>query len=502
MAEQWRPDLRSSDYQAMAPFWTMIDDILGGAPAIRKAGERYLPRFPSEDLEAYNRRLSVAPWTPLYAAAVRQLAAKPFEREVQITTEPLPPAYDQVREDVDGAGNHLNVFAGEVFYAGINAGVDWIFVDYPRMPDGSTLADEREAGARPMWWRVPAHRLLAVYEAFTGVGTEIVHARIDETTTEINEWGVEEVFHRVRVLNREQLENGLYDVPTWKLYEQSSKERDAWSPVSEGVLTIGVIPLVPFLTGRRIDGSWRLHPPMRDLAYMQITEYQAASNLAEIQTMTAFPMLKALGVEAPDGGWVRGPRVVLEAPMADGGSYGDYAYIEPSGTAAASLREDLERIRREMREEGMQPLLPTSGNVTATATAIAESKAHSAAQAWALRLKDALEQAFVYTAMWLDDASTEIEVNVFTDFAVDASNLDAMNIVREMQADGTISREACIAEAKRRNILMPEYDAEADLKTIAEEGEDEDEGDIRAALLPPLPLAGEPPQLSGMDEEE
>ena len=510
------PDRQSSAYEVMAPYWRMIEDILGGAPAIRKAGEKYLPRFEKEPEENYRRRVEVAPWTPLYAASVRQLAAKPFEREVQVNADPIPPGVKALVENIDGGGNHLSVFASDVFYAGINAGVDWIFVDYPRMRPGATLADERAMGARVFWYRIPALRMLAVYEAFTGAGTETVHARIDESTVETDENGAEVVIARVRVIWRAEVPpteqeqsqgitaTGRYGAPQWALYEQRLADQGkstAWEVVDEGVFTIPQIPLAPFVTARRTDGSWLIRPPMRDLAYMQISEYQMASNLAEVQTMTAYPMLKARGVGAPDSGWVRGPRVVLEAPMADGGHMGDFAYIEPAGSSAASLREDLERIRREMREEGMQPLLPESGGVTATATAVAESKAQSAVQAWALKLKDAIEQAFVFTAMWMDDQAYSVEVGVHIDFAVGAGSLESMTHVRQMYEDDVISREAYVAEAKRRNILMPEYDADDDLAVMAEEDDGEDDPGF-TVVPPPQPQAGEPPEpQSGTDDE-
>jgi hypothetical protein len=54
-----------------------------------------------------------------------------------------------------------------------------------------------------------------------------------------------------------------------------------------------------------------------------------------------------------------------------------------------------------MRRLGLQPMMPKTGNVTATASGIDAAKGHTAVETWANALKDALEQAFVFTAKWM-----------------------------------------------------------------------------------------------------
>ena len=506
MAERFDPVAQSSDYQAMKPFWSMVTTILGGIEAMRKAGTRHLPKFESESDDEYKRRLSVAPWTPLYDEAVRNVVSKPFEKELSLIDP--PPIYEDLAENIDGRGNHLYVFARDVFRNAIDYGVDWIFVDWPRALPGATLADERQSGARPVWHRISAERMLAVYEAAVPGGTILTHVRIDESVTEFVDR--EEVnVKRVRVIERpEQVDAegrslGIYGPPEWELWE-STKDAAGWAVIDSGVMTIDEIPAVPMLTGERVDGSWLLRPPMRDLAYMQITEWQMGSNRRNIQDMTAFPMLVVAGVDpdsVPDKGWPIGPRRAMTLPPGrDGVATPTAGFMEPSGSAGTMLRDDLELHRAEMRNAGMQPLLPKSGNVTATAQALAQAKAHSAVQTWALGLKDALEQAFVFTAKWLDDAPDNApNVSVFTDFDAGVNSADNMRVVIDMYDKGLISREASIKEAQRRNILGPEYDEQEDLKLI-DETEDEGE-DLPAAFLPATP-PGEPaePQ-SGMDEE-
>lgn len=464
------PSKTSADYNAQADFWSMAEDITIGASAVRKAGEKYLPRFESEDAKEHKARVMGAPWTPLYSDSLRNLAAKPFSKEVRI--EDGPEAIEALAENIDARGNHLHVFARECFKAAISTGIDWIWVGHTPVAEGSTVAEARAQGARAWWKRIPARRMLAVYSDTVG-GTEILtHVRIDEKHSVRDGFGEKEV-NQVRVIERPALEGGGYGPPEYTVWikQKDQHGKDSWIEAESGPISTSVIPLVPVILGEREGSSWRVRAPLRDLAYMQITLYQKEANLSEVLKYTAFPVNVLVGVDKPQGGERidLGPRSVIYVPPGEGNP-GDFKREEPGGTAAKSLREDIAEHKREMREAGMQPLVPGSGTLTATATAVAEAKAHSAVQASALALKDALEQAFVLTGEWLGDTGP-VTVFVHTDFAVGAQSAEEMRIVLEMADPDNrkISDAACIAEAQRRGILGPDFDPESDMRQILEE---------------------------------
>lgn len=472
MAHELKPDTPSSDHEAMKDYWRLVDDIMGGAKKMRAAKERYLPKFDKEPQTEYDRRVKVAPFTNIYADAFRNLAAKPFSKAVTLA-EGADQVFVDIAKDVDRAGNNQHVFARDVFRAGINYGIDWVLIDKPRVPGAKSRAEEAAEGARPYWVRIPAKDMLAAYAAMIGDRLEIVHARFLESKTVHDGYG-ERAVRRVRILAREPIIDDAGRTVGWtparfELWEERKKERSdekEWVLIDEGGIGIGRIALVPFVTGEREGGQFRVRPPLRDLADMQVTEFQMEANRRQVQDMTAFPVGVMQGVEKPDGKEPieLGARTVLFfPPIGDTGASGDFKRVEPSGESGKMLREDLEEFRREMREAGMQPLTPQSGNLTATATAVAEAKAHSAVEAWALGLKDALEQAWVFTALWLglsEDAAPS--VNVHTDFGVGEQSVEQMEVVKDLNTDRLISGRARIEEAKRRSILGPNYDYEAD----------------------------------------
>lgn len=470
-----KPNEPSSDWKAMAPFWAMVEAILGGAPTMRAAGQAYLPKFPNESEPDYDYRRKNAKFTNIYRDIVENLAAKPFAKEVGLASDDASKAVKDLIEDIDGQGNHLHVFAANLFFQGINDAVDWIFVDKAPVPAGATMAEEVKLGARPYWVHVPAKRMLAVYSAVVDGKEEFVHVRIHEPETVRDGYG-ERTIDRVRELNRAPLEGGGYGPANFVLWEkQKTKDgKEEWVSIAEGPIAIGVIAVVPFITGRRKEGSWQFVPPMQDAAYLQVEHYQQESGLKYASDNTAFPMLAGNGVQPPtnqDGTPAVvpvGPKSVLYAPPSGDGKHGEWTFIEPTAASLKFLAEQIDATEKQLRELGRQPLTAQSGNLTVVTTAFAAQKGNSAIQAWCINLKDALEEALRLTCLWLADTS-EPEVQVYTDFAIDMESDKAPDFLLKLRERNDISRKALIVEAKRRDLLSPEYDEEKDMEEILAE---------------------------------
>lgn len=486
MADEFDPSAVSSDYAAQAPFWNMVSAILGGEAKIKAGREAYLPKFAKETKEKYDYRLSVSPFTNIYGDISKNLASKPFSKEIEMK-EGSPARYEALAENIDGQGHNLQVFAAECFKSAMDKAIDWILVDYTRAApraDGRplTLADEREQGLRPYWVRVPAENLIACYSAFIGGIETIYHARIRECSVEVGDDLKETSVERIRILDRGTIKDALGNIvglsdATWALWERRANAdgKAAWVLVDSGAITIKVIPLVPVILTKRIGGSWQAEPPLRDLAHMQITEYRQESNLEWIKVMTCFPMVCVSGMATTDneGKPVEvtvGPNVVFLIPQntAGTGPAGTVEIVEPGAQAIKENREQLELTRKEMRDLGMQPL--TAANLTVVTTANVSKKASSAVQAWAFLFKDALEQAWRFTAMWLGE-KVEPEVVVHTDFAVELEGENAFADVLTGARDGVWSKQTAFEEAKRRNRIVTDRDFEKEQELVAGERE-------------------------------
>lgn len=532
----------------MAPYWHKVSAVLGGVDAMRAtaatsvAGPHipvptlsqlnrgaagpvspFLPKFPNETGPDYEVRRSSAPMTNIYDDVSSNLSSKPFSKTCELT-DGSAADLKKLQEDIDGQGNNLHVFSRTLFKAGLDKAIAWVLVDYTKVPLGATLADERDMGARPYWVFVPAERLLAVYSKFVAGKEVICHARIYEPCTEQRGYG-EAQYERVRVFNREPLLDSLGNIyafgpAVWELWEerdadasqsaaaiaagaQATAAKKTWVPVDGGFVTIGIIPLVPFVTGQRHGTSWRVTPPLRNIVDMQVEEFQQESSLKHTRELTAFPMLTGNGVSQPknDQGEALavpvGPQSVLFAPMSESGQHGSWAFIEPAATSLVFLSGELEKLQNKMRELGMQPLM--SANLTVITSANVALKAHNAVQAWALGLKDALEQCMRITCAWLGRPKEQPTVNVHTEFLVEVEDKGPDYLLRGQQ-QGIFSKLTVREELKRRRVLSDDYEPEDEDERIASEGDSltgEEQIDPRTGL--PVAPPGElkpPPQVT------
>lgn len=492
----FNPSTTSSDYDSMIDYWEKVDTLLGGVDALREAGQTYLPMFPDEPQALYNFRLEQSVLTNVYKDVAENLANKPFAKKVRFVEGKASPDIETLGEDIDGRGNNLHVFLWDTFFNGINNAIDWILVDKMPMRPGASQAEERLAGARPYWVHVPAKNMLAVYSAIIKGKEQIIHARIHEPEIVRDGW-TEILINRVRVFDRPFDEiSKTYGPAVWEVWEEeivvagagNSKDKTVWSKKSEGKIAIGVIALVPYVTGRRQGTSWVFSPALRDAVDSQMDHYQQENGLKDIKTMTCYPMLSGSGVtpEKDAQGNNRrvpvGPRAVLFAPMDSSGKAGEWKWIEINASSLTFLAGDLKKKEDQIRELGRAPLTAQSVGLTVVTSSYASQKANSAVQAWAFGLKDAAEQAFKFTSMYLGGTESP-EVWIYTDFPTESATEQAPRIIMDLRKAGEISRIAMFEELKRFNIVSPDYDAEADEEVIAEEApEDPTLADVTGAL--------------------
>jgi hypothetical protein len=491
---------RGEDIAAMLPYWDLTDALIEGYEAVRLGAEAFLPRFNNEDGNDYKIRLNLTKMTNVYRDIVEGLASKPFEEEVTLVsseTKTPPEEITKFIEDVDGEGNNLTTFLGLTFFNGINSAIDWIFVDYPVVDSSAirTVADQKEAGVKPYWSHVLGRNVL-------WVATENVNGKQHLSYIKIFEPGGNGTPDRVRIFFREGT------VVSWQLWEKIDEIKDGrkqFALIEGGTLSINLIPLVPFYTGRRDGVSWKFFPAMRDAADLQKQLYQDESGLKFIKTMAAYPMLAANGMRpemSADGKTAKplavGPMKVLWGVPDGEGNHGECKFVEPAATSMKFLQEDIEKTKQDLRELGRQPLTAQSGNLTVITTAVAAGKSRSAVSAWALGLKDAAENALLITGMYLGVNGYEPEVNVYTefdDFTDGGADLTELGNARRAK---DLSRETYWSELKRRKVLSPDFDAETEDERILNEipGDPDIEGEDDTGGKKPTPTK-KPAKLPG-----
>lgn len=462
ITEKQRLEAKSDDYDAMWDYWSRVSDIFQGEEAIIKAATKYLPVFPNEHEDNYNFRKSLAKFTNIFRDMVEGLASKPFEQEVQLTEPKSPPEQlSEFIDDVDGSGNNISVFSMDTFFNGIGYAIEWIFVDYSRKADDvvRSVAEEQALGLRPFWSHVLCTNVYEVKSAVIGGKEQLTYFRLFEPANGAHPKQFREMFY----------ENGFASFKIW-IY---NKVKDDYELGDEGKISIGIIPMVPFITGRRKGKSFQFFPPMKDAADLQIKLYRAESNLEHTKTVAAFPMLVGQGVKPEiKGGKIVpvpvGPGVALYAPATGDGTQTDWKYIEPAGSTLTFLKEDTKDIKQDLRELGRQPLTVNSGNLTTITTAVAAGKSKSAVKTWGIGLTDALTLALDYTCRWMNIA-VEPSVKVYDEYDdLLEPGADAQMLL-SAASQGKLSTATLWNEWQRRKILSSEFDPEKEKEAILAE---------------------------------
>lgn len=507
---------RDKSSELMLPYWDLVDDITEGYEALKRNGQKYLPKFHDETPDEYGDRLELSEFTNVYRDSVETLASKPFEEQTTVVKPKkkdangkstgeemdLPEEIEALAEDVDGSGNNLTSFAGTVFFNGINSAIHWVCVDYPKVDRSRVIskAQAKQENIRPFWSHVLGRNILEAQSQMINGKETLVYIRILEPGEP----------NHIRIYARHGADpvTGKGAVTMGLFVEKVEGNAKTYVLIETAEITIGVIPMVPFATGRRDGRTFRFFPPMRDAADLQIQTYQKECGLKFVRTMVAYPMLTGNGVKpekGADGKPVRlrvGPSKVLYAPTDGSGNVGSWAYISPDAEGLKFLKEDIKETQEQLRELGRQPLTAQSNNLTVITTAYAAGKAKTAVGAWAYLLQDCLENCMLISCLWLGitDAKYEPEIAVFTDFddyATDqTADLDALAKARESR---DLSHSNFLRELKRRSTLRADFDIDENDAELLEETPSEDELLNDGATPPkpgakPIPKKPQPPK--------
>lgn len=462
----------SPDMKKMLDYYQLVDALNDGIDAMRKGKQMYLPKFPDETNEDYLFRLSQTKMTNVLSDIIESLAAKCFEEDVKLDGEEAD-QNEFLREfvkDVDGSGQTMNMFAMDVMEAGIRSAIDWIFIDYPVVDTSQPMSvkQKKDMRIRPFWSRIIAINVLEAKSVMFGGTEQMTYFRYKEPGTP----------DRVRVLELNE------KIVKWTLYRKTDnydeKRKTYYVMEKNGVMDIDEIPIVPFITGRRVGRTFELKPPMKAAADAQKDIYHQESALKYAKVLAAYPMLSGNGVKPArdEAGNIIplgiGPQRVLYAPPNTDGSVGSWKYVEPNANTLQFLAKDIETGFQNLRELGRQPLTAQTQNLTTVTTAFAAGKSKSAVSAWAGRLKGTLEHALRITAKWESIKDAVVRVFVFTEFDefMGSEDIAELNTAR---SNGDISQETYWFECKRRGFLSDGFDPKKEKQLLLTESASPDD---------------------------
>ncbi len=403
----------------------LIRAVRGGTEALRAAGTKYLPKEPGESAESYRRRLARSFLSNYTAKTAQNLASKPFTRPIVVKSARFQDFADEYVKAVDGKGTSLTGLSSTVFEDALWNGSSFIAVDCAIQ------------GGRPYAYHLSGDHILGYRLDEDDRLTEI---RIQERAIVAEgDWGEREAC-RVRVFKRDG------EHVTWSLYDE-----DDTALVVDQAFALKEIPVVPIHSSAVVaSGGLFAHPPLKDLAFMNIQHYQESSDQSNILRVARVPVLFASGL-TNDSPIAIGAETAIKG---DPGS--DLKYVEHSGNAIGAGRDALKDLEAKMQSYGSD-MLENSGPVeTATGRALRAGETNNQIALIALNLASAVERVLGWIAYFSKISEPDFQVDIHTEYGINSSaeELAALASARTM---GDLSQQDYLQELKRRGLLRNDF---------------------------------------------
>lgn len=431
--------------------------LMGGTAAMRKARERYLPRFGKESLTAYEARLHSSWLFNGYRKTVRDMTGRVFSKPIEIADAPLQ--IEEWAENIDLQGRDLSTFARDVFEDALaGPGISFIMVDAPTREGVVTRAQAQAQNLRPYLIHLKAEEILGWKTATVANVTVLQQLRISEEYTEVDPLDefAEVTKTQVRVLDRGE------GVVTSRIFRKGVRDEWVEQPELAASYAMPEITVIPFYANR--TGFFTGEPLLDDLADVNIAHWQSQSDQRTILHYARVPILFGAGVEANSIGTIGASTAVVAAdPNAK------LQWVEHSGQAIAAGRNDLKDLEFQMETFGLQLLTARPGAQSATGEVLDANKETSILAMTADQLQDAIEQALVWMAEYggLGDAGGSAVVN--KDFGVTMMTAQEIGVLLNAVNTGNMSRKTFLEEMARRGAIRADIDIDAEFDRIDEE---------------------------------
>jgi hypothetical protein len=442
---------KSHAVECMAETWRLVEDLMGGTAAMRKACKRHLPQWPAEDFFSYEFRRKTATLFPAYRRTVSVLVGKPFSKP-PTPSEDMPERIKAWLEDVDREGRNLAAFAADLCTDALAYGLCGILVDAPPGEGLRTVADEQAAGIRPYFVHVTHDMILGWRTERRGGATVLSQLRLMESVEEPDGAFGTKCVQQVRVLEPRK----------WATYRKvkGATGAESWDLHERGTTSIDVIPFAPVYGYRK--GFLQGVPPMLDLAYLNVEHWQSKSDQQNILHTARVPILFAKDMEGDD--LHVGAGAIVKATSATA----DLRFVEHSGSSIEAGRQSLLDLEDQMRQIGAELLVIKPGNTTEVQTRQDNEPAMCDLQRIMQALEDALDLALSFMARFVGEP-TGGTVAIYSDFGVATLQEASAQLLASMQEAGSLSHATLLNELKRRGVLSADVDVGKEVAASADE---------------------------------
>ena len=437
-----------TDVADMLPRWDKIRAAIDGGSAVKKAGDKYLPRPNPTDVSVANYKrfeqyLFRAVYYGVTGNTLSGLIGQAFAADPQVS---VPRALEPMLADVNAAGLSLDQQAQATLAEVVSVGRVGLLADFPRLDRSTTMLEIQQGVIKPRIITYKAHDIINWATSYDGLSNRLSLVVLREIYTAVggDEFGAPTEC-QYRVL---RLVDGVY---TCAIYRKTPDGSFVAVPDLSGT-PLGSdgrpLPYIPFVCcGATNNDPGIDNPPLEALADLNLAHYRNSADYEEAVYLVGQPTPWISGLTQQ---WVSEvltgtdgqPRILLGSrapiPLPEGGAAGLLQ------VAANSM--PLEAMR--MKESQMLALGARLVDSSAPTRTLGEALIDNAVQSSVLsrcagNVSAAYTQALRWCAGFVGADAGEIEYAISTDYQ--ASRVDAATraqIVAGWQAGLTTWSEA------------------------------------------------------------
>ena len=446
-------DSTHPDYDAAAPVWRRMRDVIAGQDAVHRARELYLPRLKDQADEDYRAYVARATWFGAASRTVDALHGLQFRRAPAIEA---PEGMASIIEDVTLTGQTAQAFAADLAREVLEVGRAGVLVDYPQAQGLSlTRGAAERAGLRPFatMYRPEAIRNWRVERI--GNRMQLTMVVLSESYIRASDGFADQLAEQLRVL---LLRDGAYEQDVYRRGERGWVLVETLRPTNAGRPLAG-IPFV--IVGPEHVGAEVSPPPLVDMADLNLSHYRTSADLEHGAHYTGLPMLMLAGVEAEGPIYLGSQRaVVANNPGAKG------FFIEFSGQGLGALERLLSRKEAQMAALGASMLAAGKKGVEAAQTHEMRTAQETSALAdIAATVSQAMTQVLRLLADW-SGISGDVSCEVSTDYVVTRMTAQELTALMGLWQSGGISRATLFWNLQQGELVRPGKELDEELDEI------------------------------------
>lgn len=492
---------QSAEYLAGEKLRALPRLLLGGdagnaTVALRESSSSWFPAFSTKETlvseggseSPYAKRVRMLTVEPFYEDAVARVVSAVLAEKVALGTD-VPDKFrgaedakDGYTENVDLKGNNLDVWLKSVVKdAAGEGGFSVGLVDFPRVDGEVNGAEIERLRLRAYWNHFRARDVLLAEPEYINGRECLRELRVYDGKDADGD-------QQVRVITVAPWNEATGEregFVTWRLVAQKKGVDGKLVEVENGRGTMEPhqeIPAHPLYFTK--TGFYSATPGQSLLANLNMAHTEVTLDIRRDLALTSGASAVMKGAKTPEEKaqrvWDQDVCLVFESGDADA------AWMERTGASATVYMQFQERLEDKCRSYAKLPLVQRSGNLTATGQSIDAAVARTEVQAYALAVKDFVEQLIKLTAIYINRSTKDPRggtVTVKMPAILRERDIEGIKELADWRDRGILSTETLLETAIAASLggLRDDLDVKAEIrKARAERGEEK--AAVEAAL--------------------